>query len=177
MEDNPYRAPLCSDGWVPAIKHSVCYLSTPEHVRSFIGRFFYIYTDKGELALGEDSITFAGKRRLAVGNPAEFDREHSRWPLLALGQAAPSRLPRHPISPARDGGDHLADAHGFGGDARMADKPTRRRLAAGFGSSFAWGVHNEQTSESKRLILNRRWTHLQDATSANQSRSRMLTLN
>jgi hypothetical protein len=62
MEDNPYRSPLCDDGWLPATKRSACYLSTPEHVRSLIGRFFYIYTDKGELALGEDSITFAGKR-------------------------------------------------------------------------------------------------------------------
>jgi hypothetical protein len=26
-----------------------CYLSTPEHVRSFVGTLFYIYTDKGQL--------------------------------------------------------------------------------------------------------------------------------
>ena len=38
-----------------------CYLSTPEHVRSFFGVFIYIYTDKGELRLTETHLHFHGK--------------------------------------------------------------------------------------------------------------------
>jgi hypothetical protein len=40
-----------------------CYLSTPEHVRSFWGTFIYIYTDKGELTLSDDYLRFTGKNQ------------------------------------------------------------------------------------------------------------------
>jgi hypothetical protein len=39
-----------------------CYLSTPEHVRSFIGRFIYIYTAKGKLHLTSESIIFTSPK-------------------------------------------------------------------------------------------------------------------
>jgi len=39
-----------------------CYLSTPEHVRSFIGRFFYTATAMGELRLTSESLVFTGKK-------------------------------------------------------------------------------------------------------------------
>ncbi len=39
-----------------------CYLSTPEHIRSFIGRVLYIYTAKGELQLTAKSLIFTSKK-------------------------------------------------------------------------------------------------------------------
>lgn len=39
-----------------------CYLSSPEHVRSLVGCFFYIYTDKGCLRLTSDSLLYSGKK-------------------------------------------------------------------------------------------------------------------
>jgi serine/threonine protein kinase len=38
-----------------------CYVSTPEHVRSFVGRFLYIYQGKGELRLNATSLQFTRK--------------------------------------------------------------------------------------------------------------------
>ncbi len=35
-----------------------CYLSTPEHLRSFLGRVLYIYTAKGNLCLTPESLSF-----------------------------------------------------------------------------------------------------------------------
>jgi hypothetical protein len=43
-----------------------CYLSTPEHVRSFVGTFIYIYTDKGELTLAEDYLRFTGQNQTPI---------------------------------------------------------------------------------------------------------------
>src|SRR5258708_21410103 len=43
-----------------------CYLSTPEHIRSFMGKFIYIYTDKGELTLAEDCLRFTGKKQIPI---------------------------------------------------------------------------------------------------------------
>ena len=39
-----------------------CYLSTPKHIRSFIGRFIYIYTAKGDLHLTSDSLIFTSTK-------------------------------------------------------------------------------------------------------------------
>ncbi len=39
-----------------------CYLSTPKHIRSFVGRFIYIYTDKGKLQLASVSLIFTGTK-------------------------------------------------------------------------------------------------------------------
>jgi len=39
-----------------------CYLSTPEHIRSFKGIMLYIYTDKGELSLSSESLVFTSKK-------------------------------------------------------------------------------------------------------------------
>ena len=42
--------------------HECCYLSTPKHIRSFIGRFIYIYTAKGDLRLTSESLIFTSKK-------------------------------------------------------------------------------------------------------------------
>lgn len=39
-----------------------CYLSTPKHIRSFTGRFIYIYTAKGQLSLNLKTLTFTSKK-------------------------------------------------------------------------------------------------------------------
>jgi hypothetical protein len=64
IEQNPYQSPLFDEGCLPELlgKRSACYRSTPEYLRSFAGRFLDIYTDKGELILTPDSLTFEGKR-------------------------------------------------------------------------------------------------------------------
>ena len=40
-----------------------CYLSTPKHIHSFIGRFIYIYTAKGDLRLMPDLLTFTSEKK------------------------------------------------------------------------------------------------------------------
>ena len=39
-----------------------CYLSTPKHIRSFKGRFIYIYTAKGNLRLTSKSLIFTSTK-------------------------------------------------------------------------------------------------------------------
>lgn len=39
-----------------------CYLSTPKHVRSFVGRFIYIYTAKGNLRVTSESLIFTSTK-------------------------------------------------------------------------------------------------------------------
>jgi len=39
-----------------------CYLSTPERVRSFMGRFIYIYTAMGNLRLTSESLIFTSTK-------------------------------------------------------------------------------------------------------------------
>jgi hypothetical protein len=46
------------------VQQDSCYLSTSEHMRSFIGRWLYIYTDKGSLKLTSKSVTFISKKDL-----------------------------------------------------------------------------------------------------------------
>lgn len=41
-------------------RRAPCYISTPEHVSSFVGSFVYIYTGKGELVLDSENLTFFG---------------------------------------------------------------------------------------------------------------------
>ena len=40
-----------------------CYLSTPKHVRSFVGSFIYIYTAKGSLRLTDESLRFTSTKK------------------------------------------------------------------------------------------------------------------
>jgi hypothetical protein len=40
-----------------------CYLSTPQHVRSFTGMLINIYKDRGSLRLTSESLIFTGKKR------------------------------------------------------------------------------------------------------------------
>jgi hypothetical protein len=62
-----------------------CYLSTPEHVRSFVGRFIYIYTDKGELWLTRERLSFRSASSstgldIALGAITDIALGHySRW--------------------------------------------------------------------------------------------------
>ena len=63
---------------------SYCYLSTPKHVRSFIGQFLYIYTDKGEVSLPATGVRFVGKSGIPMDIPltAIMDIQvghYSRW--------------------------------------------------------------------------------------------------
>lgn len=43
----------------PNARSQSSYFSTPEHLRSFIGRFVYIYTGKGTITLDPDALTIA----------------------------------------------------------------------------------------------------------------------
>ena len=65
------------------VTHSACYVSTPEHVRSWFGRL-WIHVDKGELCLTETALRFVGKS----GFPGEIPLnsitdirvgQYSRW--------------------------------------------------------------------------------------------------
>ena len=51
-----------------------CYVSTPEHLRTFTGQFAYIYTGKGELRLDAQNLTFVSMLRSTV-IPLEDIRE------------------------------------------------------------------------------------------------------
>ncbi len=62
---------------------TLCYLSTPEHVQSFCGRFIWIYTGKGEIELLPDVLIwecsgFSFKIPLAAISAIELG-EYSRW--------------------------------------------------------------------------------------------------
>jgi hypothetical protein len=50
-------------------KRSACYLSTPEHIRTFVGQFIYIYTDKGDLELTDSMLRFVNKGGLSLDIP------------------------------------------------------------------------------------------------------------
>ena len=41
------------------LKTATSYISTPSHLRSFYGRFFYIYTGNGQLVLDDKQLTFS----------------------------------------------------------------------------------------------------------------------
>ncbi|MFC1452386.1 hypothetical protein ACFLSJ_03470 [Verrucomicrobiota bacterium] len=61
-----------------------CYLSTQEHIHSFIGRFIYIYTDKGEVSLTTDHVRFTGKSGIPIEIPVVAIKDiqvghYSRW--------------------------------------------------------------------------------------------------
>lgn len=89
---------------VASLKRSFCYLSTPEHVCSFVGRFLYIYTDRGELHLSETALRFVGKSgvpmEIALDSIADIGvGQYSRW-------AKPIRL------------DYIAVRHRHGGEER-----------------------------------------------------------
>lgn len=61
-----------------------CYLSTPQHIHSFIGRFIYIYTDKGEISLRTGHVRFTGKRGIPIEIPVVAIKDiqvghYSRW--------------------------------------------------------------------------------------------------
>jgi serine/threonine protein kinase len=48
-------------------KTSLCYVTTPEHLKTFRGRYFYIYQGNGQLRLDERSLSFvSGWQRVAI---------------------------------------------------------------------------------------------------------------
>ena len=94
------------------LKRAACYLSTPSHVRSFVGRFVYIYTDKGELTLTETALWFVGKDGLPIVIPLDS--------VTALGVGHYSRIAK----PLRL--DYLAVP--VVDDPGVADEPDRRRV-------------------------------------------------
>jgi hypothetical protein len=65
-------------------KRSACYLTTPEHTRTFVGQYIYIYTDKGELELTDSALHFVSKGGLRMDIPLSSIIEvridhYSRW--------------------------------------------------------------------------------------------------
>ena len=61
-----------------------CYLSTPEHTRSFVGRFIYIYTGKGSLLLTTESLKyFSKKKTIDIPLGAIIDLRKGRYPRTA----------------------------------------------------------------------------------------------
>jgi hypothetical protein len=42
-------------------KNQFCYVSTPEHQSKFYGKYLYIYTDKGQVSLTDEGITYQGE--------------------------------------------------------------------------------------------------------------------
>jgi hypothetical protein len=94
------------------LKQSACYFSTPEPVRSFVGRFISIYTDKGELRLTETALRFVCKSEFTMEIPLDYITDvsvghYSRW-------AKPFRL------------DYIAVRFWLGGGERtMLLTPTR----------------------------------------------------
>jgi len=88
-----------------------CYLSTPKHIRSFIGRFIYIYTAKGNLRLTSESLIFTSKKtsfEIPLDSITDISSGHySR-------SAKPIRL------------DYIAVAHGhWGKDETVLLTPTQ----------------------------------------------------
>ncbi len=55
-----------SPGAPPPERRIPCYISTPEHLRTFTGRFLYIYTGKGELSLNGENLTFVSNWQSTV---------------------------------------------------------------------------------------------------------------
>ena len=54
------------------VRHSQnSYLSTPAHVRSFIGRFLYIYIDKGRIELTDNHLRFRGRKTKDLDIPID----------------------------------------------------------------------------------------------------------
>jgi hypothetical protein len=65
-------------------KQSFCYLSTPGHMRTFVGRFIYLYTGKGRLSLTGASLEFLAENGSLLAIPLNAIAEvsvgqHSLW--------------------------------------------------------------------------------------------------
>lgn len=48
------------------LSQNLCYSSTPEHIKSFIGRFIYIYTAKGSIFLTKEDLQYKNKKKNIV---------------------------------------------------------------------------------------------------------------
>ena len=86
MTEEPSGESAPAPGSLPKV--SLCYLSTPEHLRTFWGRFMYIYKGKGELRLDRQTLSFhswpavtiplASVRKLALG---DYPLSAKPWPI------------------------------------------------------------------------------------------------
>lgn len=56
----------------------LCYVSTPKHINSFIGRFIYIYTGKGTLDLTPKSLVFTYRNGALMEIPLNAIRKLER---------------------------------------------------------------------------------------------------
>jgi serine/threonine-protein kinase len=54
---------------------TTCFFSTPEHIRTIMGRFLWIYTDSGEIRMTDRSLQWMGKAKLPQDIP--FDQIES----------------------------------------------------------------------------------------------------
>ena len=68
-------APGCMSTTGSPSKVSLCYITTPEHLRSLWGRLIYIYKGKGELRLDAETLSF-----------------HSTWPTVTIPLASIQKL-------------------------------------------------------------------------------------
>ena len=79
-----------------------CYLSTPEHVRSFVGRWIWIYTGKGSLCLRSESLVFTGaKTSLEIPVASINDIGSGHYSRIAK----PARLDYMSVTYSREGVD------------------------------------------------------------------------
>ena len=59
------------------LKSSACYVSSPEHLATLIGRFFYVYTGKGKLQLDSNQLTFYQSNSIKTVIPLNAIRDLS----------------------------------------------------------------------------------------------------
>jgi serine/threonine protein kinase len=65
-------------------KASPCYVTTPEHLKTFRGQFLYLYQGRGELRLGERSLSFmSGWQRVTIPLPSIRALTLGRYALTA----------------------------------------------------------------------------------------------
>jgi tRNA A-37 threonylcarbamoyl transferase component Bud32 len=97
---------------------SLCYVSTPEYLRTFRARFLYIYQGKGELSLTADTLRF-----------------NSGWQavIIPLASIRGLGLGQYPISAKVGGLNYLEVAFDEQGNSRtLFFTPTRRALRPGW---------------------------------------------
>jgi serine/threonine protein kinase len=61
-EDLGHTAAAASPGDLASLRSCICYVSSPEHLRSFYGSCIYIYEGKGTLHLNAEELAFSGPK-------------------------------------------------------------------------------------------------------------------
>ena len=80
------------------LKRSACYLSTPEHIRSFVGQFIYIYTDKGDVASSEGDVVYSPRGCWHGFNNTSNEDVVLVWGWMDAGSIEASGYEVHPES-------------------------------------------------------------------------------